>query len=222
MKEKREKAQAELMKKVAAEGLNNPPQPGVPTRVDEFADDNNIANQSTMHRMDGDLPASSSSVAASSAVDDKGNTGTCKGKRRARVKGKDELPARVKGQRQHVSGQGQRRNASAGQRTGQQRQRTGQQGQQHSGTGDRHRTQQSFQRSRQQQEQQVNLRQRQGVDLRPARSRSPRFKVKASFKHLCCVGVKNGGFTCHHTSFGWPRPRARLWPSGEDCRIRAQ
>ena len=166
------------MKKIATEGLNNPPQPGTPTTIPEFADNKNVANQATMHRMDGDLQASSSSVAAAAtapassvaAADHKGKTGkggTGKGKRRNTSAGKGQRPSTGKG--------GQRRNTDAGK--GQQRRRGARQStlpEHHSGSGNP--TRRSFQDINQRIRGQQNAQgQRRAVVLKPARSRSPRF-----------------------------------------------
>ena len=78
-KEERERNHAEMMKKVATEGLNNPPQPGTPTTIPELSAEENTASLASIKRQE----ASSSSAAASSAApassaataDDKGKHG---------------------------------------------------------------------------------------------------------------------------------------------------
>ena len=167
------------MKKVATEGLNNPPQPGVTVTMNEFAAEENTASLAKIKRQQASsssaaaassAAASSAAPASSAAADDKGKKGkggTGKGKRRNTSAGKGQRPNTGKG--------GQRRNTDAGK--GQQRRRGARQStlpEHHSGPGNP--TRRSFQDINQRIRGQHNPQgQRRPVVLRPARSRSPRF-----------------------------------------------
>ena len=172
-----------MMKKIATEGLNNPPQPGTPTTIPEFADNKNVANQATKQREASSSAAASSAAASSaapassaaassSAAADKGDKGKGTGKGQRQKTGK----AKPSTKGPNTTGARTPKPSTNRQGTGQRRQGARQSAlPEHHQSGSGSHTRRSFQDINQRVRVHQNPETRRPVVLRAARSRSPRF-----------------------------------------------